>query len=310
MFCHDCEQDHCQQNCWVKLANKDKQWICHTCHRHLKAGNMPPQAQANNLFLTPIPSELSNLNDLERQLVALRIPFMKLLSLPRGGQKGVKGPVVNVPSDIISVTTSLPRNINEAQLIKVKLKRKSTYKGHYTFRWINPVRVIEAIQHLKQNNYWYENVTIDDAWVFSNEDGDLVKNHSDEDERDSESDIQSEDEPTETSDNSCSNNHETPVETCFQPIDMGQEVLDNNKTLCIAPAENQTQQNIFQEDDSDAMAFPTLLPNGHFGLFENREIKLTPAKYFNARLFSAENRVATNKEFIFFAKYVSEINNI
>ena len=89
---------------------------------------------------------------------------------------------------------------------------------------------------------------------------------------------------------------------------MGQDVLDSNKTLCIAPPEGQKPQNIFQENGSDVMAFPTLLPNGRFGLFDDREVKLTPSKYFNARLFSADSRVATNNEFIFLAQYVIEIN--
>jgi hypothetical protein len=125
---HFCNVTECPQNCYMQLLNEDKNWICHTCDRYLRQESMPPQAQANNLFLTPIPTELSKLNILERQLIALRIPFMKLLSLPRGGQKGVKGPVVNVPSDITSVTTSLPIILNEAQLVKVTLKRNHLTK--------------------------------------------------------------------------------------------------------------------------------------------------------------------------------------
>jgi hypothetical protein len=45
---------------------------------------------------------------------------------------------------------------------------------------------------------------------------------------------------------------------------MGQDVLDSNKTLCIAPSEGQKPQNIFQENGLDAMAVPTSLPNGRF----------------------------------------------
>lgn len=101
-----------------------------------------------------------------------------------------------------------------------------------------------------------------------------------------------------------------PVESCYQPMDLGQDVLDSNKTLCIAPAENQTPQNIFTEEGLEAMAFPTLLPDGHNGLFEDREIKLSPSKYFNARLMSADSRFSLNKEYIFFAQYVTKINRI
>lgn len=58
------------------------------------------------------------------------------------------------------------------------------------------------------------------------------------------------------------------------------------------------------------MAFPTLLSNSHFGLFEKRDIKLSPSKYFNARLFSADGRFARNKEFLFFSQYITELNFI
>ena len=106
--------------------------MCHTCDRHFKQGHMTLQAIANNLVLPSIPPEQAVLNILGRQLVFLSIPFMNLLSLPRGGQKGVKGLVINVPSDISTVANALPRNMNESQLVKVKLKRKTSNKGHYT----------------------------------------------------------------------------------------------------------------------------------------------------------------------------------
>jgi len=102
-----------------------------------------------------------------------------------------------------------------------------------------------------------------------------------------------------------------PVETCFQPLDIGQEFLDtNNKIFCLAPGEGQTPQSIFQEKGSDAMAFPTLHPSGRFGFHENRTIPLSPSKYFNARLFSSDDRFAKNNQFIFLAQYLVEMHNI
>ena len=154
------------------------------------------------------------------------------------------------------------------------------------------------MQYLKEHNSFYENITLDHQWINDINNSELVKPvdnsecSDDEDEELSEKD------------------YTLPVETCFQPIDIGQDILDANKTLCIAPAENQNPQNIFREEGSDLMAFPTLLLDGHFGLFEQREIKLTPSKYFNARLFSTDNRFATNKEYLFFAQYVTELNYI
>ncbi|XP_061193261.1 uncharacterized protein LOC133201474 [Saccostrea echinata] len=105
--------------------------------------------------------------------------------------------------------------------------------------------------------------------------------------------------------------HAQPVEKCSQPVDLGQEYLDTeNKVFCIAPGENQTPQSIFQEKGADAMAFPNLYPDGKFGYFEDRPIKLSPTKYFNARLFSADKRFARDNQFIFFAQFMIEMSNI
>lgn len=117
-YVHKCDKQ-CKSKC-----EKSQEWICFACHRYLSVNKMPKQSLCNSLNIEPIPPELKEINVLERQLVALRIPFMKVLSLPKGGQKRVKGPCINVPSDLNKVTSSLPRPINEAQLVKVKLKRK------------------------------------------------------------------------------------------------------------------------------------------------------------------------------------------
>lgn len=121
------------------------EWICSTCDRHLKANNMPLQAYVNNLELLTISEQLQHLNDLEKQLVALRIPFSKIVALPKDGQKGVKGPVIGVPSDLNVVTNILPRPLNDAQLVNVKLKRKLSYKVHHQYEWINPHSIMEDI---------------------------------------------------------------------------------------------------------------------------------------------------------------------
>ena len=80
---------------------------------------MPTEAQVNKLELSDIPSELSGLNTLEKQLIAQYIPFTKIVMLPKGGQRGMCGPVICVPSDIQKTHDILPRCPNEAELVKV-----------------------------------------------------------------------------------------------------------------------------------------------------------------------------------------------
>ncbi|CAC5412858.1 unnamed protein product [Mytilus coruscus] len=81
---------------------------------------------------------------------------------------------------------TLPRNISEAQLIKVKLKRKTSYQDYYKFRWINPTRVLEAVSYLMKYNKWYENVRKDISWKINNDDCDLLKQDIERTDHDSE----------------------------------------------------------------------------------------------------------------------------
>ena len=65
---------------------------------------------------------------LEESLLSLRIPFMQIHQLPRGGQFSIKGNVVNVPVDIQPTINSLPRNIDKSGTIAVNLKKKMQCK--------------------------------------------------------------------------------------------------------------------------------------------------------------------------------------
>ena len=61
--------------------------ICILCDKTIKNGKIPAQALANNMNLTTVGAELSELNKLERHLVSPVIPFMKIVNLPKHTQK-------------------------------------------------------------------------------------------------------------------------------------------------------------------------------------------------------------------------------
>jgi hypothetical protein len=55
-------------------------------------------------------------------------------------------------------------------LLRVKLKRKLSYKGYYykgyyEFQFVNLKHVMAALKYLKNNNHWYKNVEINAAWI-------------------------------------------------------------------------------------------------------------------------------------------------
>ena len=113
------------------VSAREKEWICRTCHLTLKRGKMPTQAKANNLALTDQPPELKALNSLELRLICQRIPFMKMVGLPRGKQHGIHGPAVNVPAKLDTICTLFPRLPSETHLIPMKFKRKLEHSSHY-----------------------------------------------------------------------------------------------------------------------------------------------------------------------------------
>jgi hypothetical protein len=53
----------------------DKNWICKYCSDKIKKGQLPSQAIVSKFQSSDIPSELKNLNNLEKHLIALRLPL-------------------------------------------------------------------------------------------------------------------------------------------------------------------------------------------------------------------------------------------
>ena len=113
-------------------------YICHTCHGTLKLGRIPAQSKANRMALDEIPDELKDLNTLELHIICKRILFMKLVKLPRGKQKGIRGAAVNVPADLGPACNLLPRLPPDAHIVSLKLKRKLEYKQAYLHDTIRP----------------------------------------------------------------------------------------------------------------------------------------------------------------------------
>ena len=137
----------------IKSFNKQG-WICDLA---LMKGKIPIQAQANGLSLDKVPQELSDLNSLELPLICMRIP---LIALPRGQQRCIHGPAVNIPANLSSICDLLPRLPSQSQLIPMKLKCKLKYKGHYMYECVSPAKLYTALQWLKSQNNLYANIAI------------------------------------------------------------------------------------------------------------------------------------------------------
>lgn len=53
----------------------------------------------------------------------------------------------------------------EGSLLRVKLKRKLTYKGHYEYQFVDTMRIRKALQYLKQTHMHYKDVEFNEAWL-------------------------------------------------------------------------------------------------------------------------------------------------
>ncbi|KAL6484420.1 hypothetical protein MHYP_G00064660 [Metynnis hypsauchen] len=304
----------------LKLSDEERksEWICHSCHDNLLKGRMPAIASANKLQHAPIPPELCDLNILERHVIAKYVCFAKVISLPKGQQRAIKGAVVSVPSDVETTVNVLPRPRSESQLLTVKLKRRLCYRGHYQFQTISMQKVLSALLKLKEVHSEYRDIVINN--VEPDELFDNPVNDDDDDDApvDPENNTGREDTPQQNPESEQHDNEGESTEqqaglsldTCLQPPDLGQHLLSyNDGVFCIAPAERNNPISIFKVPKLEAMAFPVQFPTGENTFDEpHRHTALSPSRYFNARLFSADNRFARDTNYIFFAQFVTEMH--
>ncbi len=151
--------------CKTGTLFEGKEWLCSTCIRHLRENRIPPISQANGMKFYDVPKELE-LVQMEERCIALRQPFFQIRELPNGGQRSIKGNVVNVPMDVAKTIDALPRDLNETETIGIKFKKKVAYKKCEHNENIRPQVVIKAAKYLIANSELYQahNVKINEAW--------------------------------------------------------------------------------------------------------------------------------------------------
>ena len=81
-----------------------------------------------------------------------------------GGHYEVNGSPVNVPATLDQIADILPCMPSELQLHPVKLKCKLEYKSHYIYDMICRDHVISAITWLKEHNFHYTDIKLNEHW--------------------------------------------------------------------------------------------------------------------------------------------------
>ena len=123
------------------------------------------QLRIKQAFL-PLPPELQ-FYSMEERLIAMRIVFMLLRDHPVGGQTFVRGNFVNVPVDIAPTVNTLPRYLNESEIVTIKFKRKIQYKRCEFKENIRPMVVWKALSYLLKESPLYKeaNIQVDTSWL-------------------------------------------------------------------------------------------------------------------------------------------------
>ena len=90
---------------------------------------------------------------------------MKMVALPRGKQRAIHGPAVNVPTDLSPICSLLPRLPSQTQITPMKLKRRLHYKGYYMYDYVRPEKVLRALTWLQASNHLYQDTDVNTSLV-------------------------------------------------------------------------------------------------------------------------------------------------
>ena len=305
---------HCTD--FTSVGNEE--WICHTCMSALREGKPPKLSVANGMKWPDKPPEL-NLHQLEERLIALRIPFMQIRELPRGGQYSLKGNVINVPVDIQPTINCLPRPMDENFTVAIQLKKKLSYKKVDFKENVRPLRVLTALHWLMNNSELYKKsgIIVDDNWFqeVTESAEDTVREFLEvpkeqyKDKDNAENEKQKQDKTNEN-DIEASNDYDSDH---YSEVDANEQVgnidtlvddadIDNkyDKVFTFAPGEGQHPLSLYQDKDAEYLCFPTIFCGQ---TPPSRDERLVPVHYSDIvkwELRSVDRRAAQSVPNIFF----------
>ena len=270
------------------ISVDNREWMCNTCICNVTKGKIPKLSVINGMNFPEKPSEL-NLNNLEERLVSLRIPFMQIRSLARGGQFSLKGSVVNVPADVEPTIRALPRLPNESETIPVKLKRMKEQKHAVITENVRPHAVMNALQTLLKTSELYKqaDITVDDKWNINSTESNDIGN--------------------DTSNDESSNNDESDAFSEVEDLDIAplmtlldKQTPDRNEILSVAPGEGQKPLSIFKDPNAEYLAFPTLFCGQKRAENTERQVPVYYSDICKWELRSVDRRVAVHIPNIFY----------
>ena len=233
-------------------------------------------------------------------LISAVIPIMSIYRLPHG-QYGYKGHVINLPQDITTFATSLPRLPKELDILTVR--KDGSDSTHRDFR-VRKAVVLKALLWLKQHNKYYRKIDIDyNALNDLPEDGNLpdlsgIKYSS---VIEKESSLQDTDEDAYDAESfvPIAAQKLTEIEAVKKSIQEKQKSAD--QTAVPWPPRGDTPVNEFNTEGYMSCAFPALFPTGAGDFQAPRERVVTVGNYFKHLMRYDDGRFARYPRFRYFA---------
>ena len=278
-------------------------WFCNKCKKSLQQKKIPAASQFNDMKVAKVPLALRELNTLEERLISKATVFMKMVILPRGGQRAVRGQVINFPSDVDGIVSQLPRPPSGEDIVYVQrpdsttdMECQSVERGGRYLRY-RYSRVMGALGWLKMNNPLYEDVVING-----------VTEDMFDDEEDSNGCGESEDAHAHSEELQESGVVRLDVlHPNIPAVELLQEENAAHGRVHQLQRVTATPLSIFQDRHNlEVQAFPTLYPDGTNGFGTPRAVKISPLEYFQVRMLSADSRWACQPAYIFWACNIVE----
>ncbi len=259
--------------------------LCSTCYTYISKNTLPPISLYGNALHVPVPpKQLSDLNRVERRLIAKIQIFMTEVLLP-GGQYAEKGLILNLPVDTFPVFEQTS-SLQNTDIAIVHFESSMQYAPI-----VSPAKICRAFKWLKSNNILYADIDIPNA---QNE---TIQTQT--------SDQLQETETSQMLDN-LREDVLVPTEP-NNPIDERANVLNTSNILFIKKSQEQPV-NIYETPGGEELAFPWLYPNGQNGFIPSahesqtlRKQNISPSMYFRLRIFSKDERWRKDRTFLLHA---------
>ena len=125
-----------------------RNFVCKSCFKEMSQNKkMPTKSRKNGLTVEKLPPELADLTEMENQMIAPYLLFMKIKKVPRSGIEMMLVRTVLVPvepTDILNNVEKmlLPRTLAESAVVSIDFKRMKDMKNTHKTGCVRPIKMI------------------------------------------------------------------------------------------------------------------------------------------------------------------------